>query len=193
MGFHQGKKAVYENAFGKNLTFRPWAEVMNVADQHYPGKGVELPEGLSPTKVCSHSGLLATRYCYDSVEDTEGNRSFRYAGQTEWLRADRAKLGLCDLHGKGGIGTNEVLKRYGPLAMESGAQQLLPVAPILPQVSGLIGEDPYNAELVSLENAQGELSIFVKGPSLLLETEVLGDGDGGIPLRRPKKIEIKSD
>ena len=94
---------------------------------------------------------------------------------------------------EGGIGTNEVLKRYGPLAMESGDQQLLPVAPILPQASGLIGEDPYNAELVSLENIQGELSIFVKGPSLLLETEILGDEDGGITLRRPKKIEIKSD
>ena len=193
VGFHQGKKAVYENAFGKHLTFRPWAEVMNIADQHYPGKGIEVPEGLTPAKVCRHSGLLATRYCYDSVEDTQGNRSFRYAGKTEWLRADRIKLGLCDLHGKGGIGTNEVLKRYGPLAMESGDQQLLPVAPILPQASGLIGEDPYNAELVSLENIQGELSIFVKGPSLLLETEILGDEDGGIPLRRPKKIEIKSD
>ena len=127
------------------------------------------------------------------MEDTLGNRNFRYAGKTEWLRADRIKLGLCDTHGKGGIGTNEVLKRYGPLAMESGDQQLLAVAPILPQGSGLVGEDPYDAELVSLENAKGEMSVFVKGPSLLLETEILGDGDGGIPLRRPEKIEIKSD
>ena len=37
------------------------------------------------------------------------------------------------------------------------------------------------------------MSVFVRGPSLLLETEIRGDGDGGIPLRRPKKIEIKTD
>ena len=77
--------------------------------------------------------------------------------------------------------------------METGDQQLLPVAPILPQTSGLVGEDPYNAELVDLEDAKGELSIFVQGPSLLLETEILGDSDGGVPLRRPRKIEIKTD
>ena len=193
VGFHQGKEAIYENAFGRQLVFRPWSEVMNVAEDSYPGTEIELPEGLSPVKVCSESGLRATRYCYESVEDPVKGRSFRYTGHTELLRAARRKLGLCDIHGKGGIGTNEVLERYGPLAVESGDQQLLPVAPIVPQTSGLVGEDPYNSELVNLEDANGELSIFVRGPSLLLETEILGDGDDGVPLHRPRKIEIKTD
>jgi membrane peptidoglycan carboxypeptidase len=193
VGFHQGKKAIHENAFGRHLAFGPWAEVMNVAEESYPGIEIKPPEGLTPVKVCRESGLLATRYCYDPVEDPVKGRSFRYAGYTAMLRSSRTKLGLCDTHGKGGIGTNEVLERYGPLAMETGDQQLLPVAPILPQTSGLVGEDPYNAELVDLEDAKGELSIFVQGPSLLLETEILGDSDGGVPLRRPRKIEIKTD
>ncbi len=193
IGFHQGKEAIYENAFGRQLVFPPWSEVMNVAEESYPGTEIESPEGLSLVKVCSESGLRATRYCYESMEDPVKGRSFRYTGHTELLRAAGRKLGLCDIHGKGGIGTNEVLERYGPLAVESGDQQLLPVAPIVPQTSGLVGEDPYNSELVNLEDTKGELSIFVRGPSLLLETEILGDGDDGVPLHRPRKIEIKTD
>ncbi len=193
VGFHQGKEAIYENAFGRHLAFHTWSEMMNAAEDSYPAVEIEPPEGLSLAKVCSASGLLATRYCYEPVEDPRKGRSFRYTGYTDLLRADRKKLGLCDTHGKGGIGTNEVLERYGPLAVESGDQQFLPVAPILPQTSGLLGEDPYNAELVNLENTNEELSIFVRGPGLLLETEIRGDSDGGVPLRRPRKIEIKTE
>ena len=193
VGFHQGKKAIYENAFGRKLAFRPWSEVMNVAEESYPGVDMELPEGLSLAKICSESGLLATRYCYELVKDPGRGTSYRYTGQSELLRAARAKLGLCDTHGKGGIGTNEVLERYGPLAVESGDQRHLPVAPIVPTSSGLVGEDPYDSELVSLDESGGELSIFVRGPSLLLETEVQGDTDGGVLLHRPRKIEIKTD
>ena len=193
IGFHQGKKAIHENAFGRKLAFLPWSEVMNEAEESYPGVEVELPEGLSPTKICSESGLLATRYCYELVDNPNKGRSYRYTGQSELLRSGRLKLGLCDIHGKGGIGTNEVLERYGPLAVESGDQRHLPVAPIVPTSPGLVGEDPYDSELVSLDESGGELSIFVRGPSLLLETEVRGETDGGVLLHRPRKIEIKTD
>lgn len=193
VGFHQGQSAIFPNAFGRKLTFQPWSEVMNLAEDAYPGVALEPPSSLSPVRVCSGSGLLATRYCYEPVEDSEKGVSFRYTGHTELLRADREKLGLCDLHGKGGIGTNEVLERYGPLAVDSTEQELLAVAPIQPQTPGLIGEDPYQSELISRDPADEEISIFVRGPSLLLDVEFLGDGDGSLRLRRPKKIEIKTN
>ncbi|MBJ06633.1 MAG: hypothetical protein CMO40_05870 [Verrucomicrobiaceae bacterium] len=193
VGFHQGKKAIHQNAFGRKLAFRPWSEVMNAAESSYPGVEMERPQGLSLAKICGESGLLATRYCYELVQDPNRGRSYRYTGLSEMLRANRSKLGLCDTHGKGGIGTDEVLERYGPLAVESGDQRHLPVAPIVPTSSGLVGEDPYNSELISLDEAGGELSIFVRGPSLLLETEVRGDSEEGVLLHRPAKIEIKTD
>ena len=179
VGFHQGRDAIQNNAFGRKLAFRPWSEVMNVAERTYPSQEIVPPEGLSPARICAKSGLLATRYCYEPVDDEVKGKSFRYTGQTVLLRADRSKLGLCDTHGKGGIGTNEVLERYGPLAVESGDQQHLAVPPILPKSPGLIGEDPYDSELVNLADTVGEISVFVRGPSLLLDTEILGDSDGG--------------
>jgi membrane carboxypeptidase/penicillin-binding protein len=193
VGFHQGTSAIHENAFGRTLAFRPWSEVMNVAEKEYPGLALEPPSALTPVRVCSGSGLLATRYCYEPVEDPEKGTSFRYTGHAELLRTDGQKLGLCDLHGKGGIGTNEVLERYGPLAVESREQQHLAVAQILPKTSGLIGEDPYDAELINTQPGAEEISIFVRGPSLLLDTKIIEKGDGGLRLRRPKKIEIETD
>lgn len=193
VGFHQGNDAIHPNAFGRSLAFRPWSEVMNAAENDYPGVAQNPPDGLTPVRVCAGSGLLATRYCYEPVEDPEKGVSFRYTGSTELLRANREKLGLCDLHGKGGIGTNEVLERYGPLAVESGEQQHLAIAAILPKSKGLIGEDPYGAELINLQASDEEISVFVRGPSLLLDTEIIGEMDTGLRLRRPKKIKIETD
>lgn len=192
VGFHQGTEAIYPNAFGRKVAFRPWSEVMNVAEGSYAAVEVEPPATLTPSRVCSHSGLLATRYCYEPVDDPVKGKSYRYTGHTELLRANRSKLGLCDTHGKGGIGTNEVLERYGPLK-ESNEQQHLAVAPIRPENSGLTGKDPYGAELVTLNAGTEGISVFVRGPSLLLDTEVLGDSDSGVLLHRPRKIEIKTD
>lgn len=193
VGFHQGRKAIYPEAFGRDLTFKPWSDVMNVAAEHYAGEQVKAPKGVEPVRVCSRSGLLATRYCYESAETPGQGARVRYTGISEMVRVEREKLGLCDLHGKGGIGTNEVLERYGPMAVDVGDRKHLSVAPILPETSGLIGEDPYGAEVVALDEAKEEISVFVRSPTLMLDAEVLTQGDTSLRLRRPRKIEIKTD
>lgn len=192
VGFHQGRNAIYPEAFGRDLTFKPWSDVMNVAAEKYAGEPLKQPKGVEPVRVCSRSGLLATRYCYESA-DSQGNGQVRYTGISELVRIEREKLGLCDLHGKGGIGTNEVLERYGPMAVDFGDRKHLSVAPILPTMVGLVGEDPYGAELVALDEAKEEISVFVRSPTLMLDAEVLTQGDTSLRLRRPRKIEIKTD
>ncbi len=97
------------------------------------------------------------------------------------------------MHGKGGIGTNEVLERYGPQTVDAAQHQRLAVSPIRPKAPAVIGEDPYHSEPVSLDPVEEEMSIFIRGPSDTLDAEVLGDGDAILRLRRPKKIEIKTD
>jgi penicillin-binding protein 1A len=194
VGFHQGTRdPIFPNSFGRSLALDPWTETMNEAEAVFPGKAVEVPAGLEAVRVCSRSGLLATRYCYEPVPHPEHGVTFRYTGHRELLRANREKLGLCDLHGKGGIGTDEVLELYGPMAIDPEEQQHLAVRPIQPKGSGLVGEDPYNAELVSQDPVDEEISIFVQGPTLTLDSEVIGLGDSSLRLRRPKKIEITTD
>ena len=77
--------------------------------------------------------------------------------------------------------------------MDHEERQRLAVNAIQPKSPGLIGEDPYDAEVVSLEPPDEQISIFVRGPSLLLDPQVVGPDESTLRLRRPKKIEIKTD
>lgn len=193
VGFHQGvNEPIYPNAFGRKLAFPSWSNVMNEAQQSFPSKPVEVPGGLEAVRICSTSGLLSTRYCYEAVDHPERGVTFRYTGASELLRKDREKMGLCDFHGKGGIGTNEVLARYGPKATDAGEQHLA-VIPIIPTTPGLVGEDPYNAELASTDSEEEGLSIFVRDPGLMLNADILGARNVSLELRRPEKIDIKTD
>ncbi len=93
VGFHQGNDPIYPNAFGRSLAFQPWAEIMNEAESSHAGRSIDPPDSLEPVKVCSGSGLLVTRYCYEPVEDEIKGVNFRYTGRTELLRADPREAG----------------------------------------------------------------------------------------------------
>ena len=194
VGFHQGhNRAIHENAFGRTLAFRPWMEVMNRAAEAYPGREVERPATLESVTVCGKSGLLATRYCYERVADGAHGESLRYTGYQEDLPVDREKFGLCDVHGRGGVGTDQILAQYGPEGGHAGRSQQVTVSPIHPKAPALLGDDPYNSEVVELAEEDEEVDLFVRGDGLSLDFIVQGEDESDLRLRRPKKIVIETD
>ncbi len=193
IGFHQGQEGIHENAFGRLLAFRPWRELMNLAGRTHPGEPVERPGTLEPVTVCSRSGLLATRYCYESAGGDGPGGTLRYMGYTEYLRKDRPKLGLCDVHGSGGVGTDQILAQYGPEGGPGVPDQQVTVSPIHPKAQALLGEDPYNSELVTLAPDDEEVDRFVHGERLSLDFIVPGEEEARLRLPRPEKIVIETD
>lgn len=188
-----GRKSVYPGAFGRELTYPAWATVMNEADARYPGSEVPVPDTLELVSVCRHSGLLGTRYCYDTVEDLEKGATFRATVYKEYQRKGQ-RLASCDFHGEGGVAAEDILREYGPGAGEGALRERLAVSPIRPKAPALIGSDPYGSVVLSLapgdENGGGYLAV---SPGLLLDTNVKGEEEARLQLPRPKKLEIGVD
>lgn len=194
VGFLEGgSRPIHEGAFGRLLTFPAWASVMKVAEDIYPTVKVEVPDTVELVSVCEHSGLLGTRYCYDTIEDVEKGATFRSTVYKEYKRKG-LRLGSCDVHGEGGVAVEEVLKTYGAQAGDGSVRERLAVSPIRPQAPVLIGSDPYGAVVLSL--APGEETgggYMASSPVLFLDTNVRGEEEASLKLPRPKKLEIGVD
>ncbi len=194
VGFMEGgSRPIHEGAFGRLLTYPAWVSVMNVAEGIYPSAKVEVPDTLELVSVCEHSGLLGTRYCYDTIEDLEKGATFRSTVYKEYQRKG-LRLGSCDVHGEGGVAVEDVLKTYGPQVGDGSVQQRLPVSPIRPQAPVLIGSDPYGSVVLSL--APGDESgggYMAPSPVLFLDANVRGEDEASLKLPRPKKLEIRVD
>ena len=192
--FHQGRnRSIADQAFGRELAFSPWRDVMNQAREHYPGHQLEVPSELDTVTVCGKSGLMATRYCYEPAHGSGIGENLRYMGYREFLRGDRAKLGLCDVHGRGGIGTDQILAEYGPEGGNGGRSSMVTVSPIHPKAPALLGTDPYDSEVVALAPEDEEVDRFVRGEGLSVDFIVQGEEEAELHLGRPRKIVIEMD
>lgn len=194
VGFLEGDQgAIYEGAFGRELVWPAWTEVMKVANVVFPGREAPVPDSLELVSLCTRSGLLATpRYCYDRVEAPDGKTTFQRTLYKDWMRKDRGQIGYCDVHGQGGMSIDEVLTSYGPEAGESGEQRLA-ARPIRPKAPALIGSDPYNSVVLSLAPSAGEEVMVRRTPVFLLDYGVRGEAEATLRLPRPEKLEIEVD
>lgn len=194
VGFAQGgKDPILEGAFGKELAYPAWARVMSVGGGLFPGAEVPVPDTLELVGICKRSGLLATpRYCYDRVETPEGERNYPTVYR-EYLRKDRAQLGICDVHGQGPVPIEEVLLNYGPDAVKTTQNETLAVTPIRPQAPALLGSDPYNSVVLSLAPASEDGLTVMQGPVFLQDFGVPGEEEPTFRLPKPEKIEIGLD
>ena len=188
-----GREAIYPGAFGRLLTYPAWAAVMNTAEELYPGREIPVPDSLELVSVCSKSGLLGTRYCYDTIEDPEKGATFRSTVYKEFLRKGQ-RMGSCDVHGEGGLAVEDVLKTYGPQAGEDSLRERLTVAPIRPKAPALIGSDPYGSVVLSLAPGDESGGVYMSAGSVLwLDNSVRGEEEASLKLPRPKKLEIGVD
>ncbi|MFZ4388372.1 MAG: transglycosylase domain-containing protein, partial [Chthoniobacterales bacterium] len=90
VGFDKPQK-VYRGAFGKDLAFPIWAQVMNATLASFPPKPLLVPAGLKSVEICRSSGLLPAEAC----RKTPGLIVTEYATEAQLSN------GLCDIHGGG--------------------------------------------------------------------------------------------
>lgn len=193
VGFLDGSESIHEGAFGKQLAFPIWADAMNVAQTAFPGKEADVPRGLETVTLCRRSGLMATRYCYDTVEDPNRGVTFRSTAYKELLRAGTGQIGYCDVHGQGGVAVEDILADYGPERGTPVTQERLSVIPIRPQAPALVGSDPYNSITLSLAPEDESDDKRRGGPTLLLDYGVRGEEEASLRLPRPGKLEIAAE
>jgi len=90
VGFDKPQK-VYRGAFGKDLAFPIWAQVMNATLASFPPKPLPVPVGLKSVEICRSSGLQPAEAC----RKTPGLIVTEYATEAQLSN------GLCDIHGGG--------------------------------------------------------------------------------------------
>lgn len=90
VGFDKPQK-IFRGAFGKDLAFPVWADVMKASLPEFPATAIGMPAGLKPVEICRSSGLLPA----------EGCRKIPGQLATEFATASETPSVECDLHGVG--------------------------------------------------------------------------------------------
>ncbi len=199
LGFLEGRKPIHQLAsakdsvFSKKLAFPIWAKVMNTVANQFPGERLKPPATLSQVALCTKSGRKVTRYCYDSVFDPDLGSTLVSTSYPEYLRVGEAAVGLCPLHGTGGVPSSA---EFSPDTNEL-RQRRLSATPIPVLATALLGDDPYESktptpakeESLEEEKEKTELQKAVFTPR---ETR-RGSHEARIRLRPPPRIQISDE
>ena len=202
VGFLEGRKPIYDYAFGKEVALPIWTETMNTIANVFPGERVRMPSTLSAVALCDRSGRKVTRYCYESVFDPELGVSLASTSYPEYLRVGEADVGLCPVHGTGGV-TPSV--NFAP-DTDGSRQRKLSVSPITVLATALIGDDPYGAktptpakveeeelELEEEEQEETGESLVSRKASFVAKETRKGEKEATIKLRPPPRIDIPDE
>lgn len=197
VGFWDGRKAIHDLAFGKDLALPVWAEVMNVASRNFPGKEVKMPPTLTSVNLCESSGKKVTRYCYESVFDLEEGINLVSTAYPEFLRVGETEIGICPVHGEGGVASSVA---FAPDTQEL-RQRNLSIEPIPVKAQGLVGDDPYSSQVnkaptdeeaaAATEEALGRQN-GTKQEFVLRESQI-GEKEAKIDLRSPPRMIISDE
>ena len=180
-------EAIYPGAFSRDLAMPVWQAVINAATPAF-GRGTITPAAsVVEVPVCSISGQRATQFCQQYVEDPNSGvvRSVS-TSVTEYFRKGTDTLPFCEVHSgadRADANTHDVTQLNMP------ATSAVPVRPKAPAV---LGDDPYHAELPGYATTTDQPGL-VRHSTNVLDSLDLGDVEESIPLRRPKRLEIKDE
>ena len=135
IGFIEGKSPIYPGAFSSETCGPVFTSIMNEAKKDFPGKEITPPISVEKIEICQTSGKRATNNCFDI---DQFNRKYKRHTYQEYLRKGDSNISLCDYHGEGLMEASYIQK--------SGKNKILPLAPIIPTRTSLVGKDPYFAE-----------------------------------------------
>lgn len=186
-GFLMGNgEPVYQGAFSRDLAMPVWQATMNAATPSFGGQGLTPPVNVLEVPVCSISGQRATQFCQEHVEDiASGTVRSRSTGLSEYFRKGTENLPFCTVHSgalSDGISPENVI-----LNMPA-----LDAVPVRPKEPVLIGNDPYHTEVPSFAVVSTE-SGLVRRSTNVLDSLDLGDIEEGIPLKRPRRLQIEDE
>lgn len=184
-GFLTGRgDAIYPGAFSRDLAMPVWQAAMNAAAPSFHGDAMQPPPNIVELPICMRSGMRATQYCQEYVEDpSTGVIKSRSTAIPEYFRRGTENLPFCTLH-SGVSGNSDIL---GSNMMNLSA---LDATPINPTSSILIGEDPYHTELPSYDQHNRSSSGMIRRRTNVLDSLDLDDVEDSLPLPKPKRLVI---
>jgi hypothetical protein len=159
---------------------------MNAAAPDFGGRGIPQPPSIVEEQVCRVSGQRATPYCYEIIEDPQTGRPVsRPAGMIEFFRKGTEKLPFCPDHS----GAAPVNPSEGAIDMTQLA--VIDTSPVRPTEATLLGEDPYHS---FQPTAEGLPESRPRGSGFnVIDGFDLGDGDEGVVLPPPGRLEISPE
>ncbi len=177
---------IYPGAFSRDLSMPVWQATMNAAAPSFGRDKLTAPPTVVEVPVCSVSGQRATQFCQEHSEDiTSGVVRSHSTAVNEYFRRGTENLPFCTIHS----GTTA-----DGLSPENALLNLpaMDAVPVRPKDPVLLGDDPYHTEVPSFAAISSEPGI-VRRRTNVLDSLDLGSVEEGIPLRRPKRLQINDE
>ena len=144
MGYLNDHQPIYPQAFGSDTCAPIYAAVVEAANGRYEDVDIPTPPDTEEVEICLSSGQIATNFCFESVMK-DGKPGYVRPTYREYIPKGDVALGQCSIHGDGSPSLMDFMETH-PGHMNSS--RVLPVVPVLPLSSALIGDDPYDCDLV---------------------------------------------
>lgn len=141
IGFLNDHHAIYPEAFSSDTCGPILGAVFKAADGRYKDEDIPMPDDTEEVEICTSSGQMATNFCFET-KMRDGNPVLTRSVYREYFPKGDVSLGSCTVHGDGTPTLIDFLD-----ASDVNNSRVLPVVPILPKGSALIGDDPYGCNL----------------------------------------------
>lgn len=141
IGFLNDHHAIYPEAFSSDTCGPILGAVFKAADGRYKDEAIPMPDDTEEVEICTSSGQMATNFCFET-KMRDGNPVLTRSVYREYFPKGDVSLGSCTVHGDGTPTLIDFLD-----ASDVNNSRVLPVVPILPKGSALIGDDPYGCNL----------------------------------------------
>ena len=144
LGYLNDHRPIYPQAFGSDTCAPIYAAVVGASAGRYEDVDIPTPPDTEEVEICLSSGQIATNFCFETVMK-DGKPGYVRPTYREYIPKGDVSLGQCSIHGDGSPSLMDFMESH-PGHMNSS--RVLPVVPVLPQSSALIGEDPYDCDLL---------------------------------------------
>ncbi|MBQ8901254.1 MAG: hypothetical protein IJY72_09875, partial [Akkermansia sp.] len=134
---------IYPQAFGSDTCAPIFAAVLAASAGSHEDSPIPVPPDTEEVEICLSSGQIATNFCFETVMK-DGKPGYVRPTYLEYIPKGDVQLGQCLVHGDGSPSLMDFMESH-PEYMNSS--RVLPMVPVLPRSSALIGEDPYDCEL----------------------------------------------
>lgn len=145
VGFLNDHHAIYPEAFGSDVCGPILGSVLAASGQRYKDEPIPMPEDTEEVEICLTSGQRATNFCFESVMK-DGKPGYVRRTYREYFPKGDVSLGVCSVHGDGSPSLMDFMDSSNAGRMTSS--RVLPVLPILPKSPALLGDDPYQCDVV---------------------------------------------
>lgn len=173
MGFLNDHHAIYPEAFGTDTCGPVVEAILRAAEGRYKDEPISIPADTEEVEICLTSGQLATNFCFESVMQN-GKPGYVRRTYREYFPKGDVSLGVCAVHGDGSPSLMDFLESPGN---KMSSSRVLPVVPILPRSSAIIGDDPYASE-VTLNPRYKDVAVL---SASAVDAEEVGGADDDTP------------